>query len=56
VDEVIVEFENIYHVESEGPPTGDNTHIHFWYVMLMISSIACVNLLLLEKKYRRESD
>lgn len=56
VNEVMVEFENIYHVESEGPPTGDSTHIHFWYVMLMVSSIACVSILLLEKKYRREND
>lgn len=55
VDEVVVEFENIYHVESKGPPTGDNSHTNFWYVMLVLSSIACIGLFRLEKKYTSET-
>lgn len=51
VENAVAEFENIYHVEDSVPPTGDNSNNVLWFTMLILSSIACVILFLLEKKY-----
>lgn len=51
VETAVAEFENIYHVEDLVPPTGDNSNNVFWFIMLILSGIACVVLFLLDKKY-----
>ena len=52
VDEVIAKFENTYYTERPtSPPTGDNSNITFWFIMMVISGSVCIFLAITDKKY-----
>ncbi len=52
VDEVIAKFENTYYTEHPtAPPTGDNSNITFWFIMMVISGAVCIFLAITDKKY-----
>ncbi len=48
-----VDFVNTYYIDPSEPiPTGDNTGIYFWLVMMIASGAACWILLRAEKRYK----
>ena len=57
VNDVIARFENIYHTDqTTAPPTGDDSNIAFWFIMMIISGTACIVLILLDKRYTRSKN
>ena len=54
VNDVIARFENTYYTDhTSAPPTGDDSNIMFWFIMMIISGTACIVLILLDKRYTR---
>ena len=52
VEKIIAEFENIYHNEHPvAPPTGDNSNITFWFIMMIISGTTSIVIAILDKRY-----
>lgn len=52
VENIIVEFENIYNNEHPiAPPTGDNNNITFWLIMMIISGISSIVIIVFNKWY-----
>ncbi len=52
VDSAVAAFENTYYTEhSAAPPTGDNSKITFWFIMMVVSGAACIFLAFTDKKY-----
>ncbi len=57
VNAVIAKFENTYYTEHRtAPPTGDNSNITFWFITMIISGIACILLVCLDKRYARSKN
>ena len=54
VNDVVARFENTYYTDqTTAPPTGDDSNITFWFIMMIISGTACIVLILLDKRYTR---
>ena len=54
VNDVVARFENTYYTDhAYAPPTGDDSNITFWFIMMIISGTACIVLVLLDKRYTR---
>lgn len=54
VNDVVARFENTYYTDhTTAPPTGDNSNITFWFIMMIISGTVCIVLVLLDKRYTR---
>jgi hypothetical protein len=54
VNDVVARFENTYYIDqTTAPPTGDDSNITFWFIMMIISGTACIVLVLLDKRYTR---
>jgi pilin isopeptide linkage protein len=54
VNDVVVRFENTYYTDqATAPPTGDDSNVTFWFIMMIISGTTCIVLVLLEKRYTR---
>lgn len=52
VNNAVAEFENIYYSDSpQSPPTGDDSNVRFWVVMMIMSITSCAVILVLDKKY-----
>lgn len=57
VNDVIARFENTYYIDqTTAPPTGDDSNITFWFIMMIISGTACIVLVLLDKRYTRSKN
>ncbi|MBQ5321019.1 MAG: hypothetical protein J6K88_02990 [Oscillospiraceae bacterium] len=53
-DDLVFEFQNKYNSDGEdSPPTGVDTHIYLWLLMLVLSGISSIILLTMEHKYRK---
>ena len=53
-DDLVFEFQNKYNSDGEdSPPTGVDTHIYLWLLMLVLSGISSIILLTIEHKYRK---
>ncbi len=50
-DNPVAEFVNIYKL-PDGPQTGDNNKIIFWFIMMLFSGSTCIFLAVSERKYR----
>ena len=49
VENIIAEFENIYHNEHPvAPPTGDNSNITFWFIIMIISGTTSIVIMIIE--------
>ena len=54
VESAVAEFQNVYHAdETVSPPTGDNSNITFWFILMIVSGATLVSLLIYEKKRAR---
>lgn len=54
VNDVVARFENTYYTDhTTVPPTGDDSDITFWLIMMIISGVICIVLVLLDKRYTR---
>ena len=54
VNDVVARFENTYYIDqTTAPPTGDDSNITFWFIMMIISGTTCIVLVLLDKRYTR---
>lgn len=54
VNDVIARFENTYYTDqATAPPTGDDSNVTFWFIMMIISGTTCIVLVLLDKRYTR---
>ena len=52
-ENLTAQFLNTYNRDSTGAdPTGDDTSILFWFIMMIISSSACIFLVIVDQKYR----
>ena len=57
VNDVVARFENTYYIDqTTAPPTGDDSNITFWFIMMIISGTACIVLVLLDKRYTRSKN
>lgn len=51
VDALAADFENTYHADRPVvPPTGDNSHMMFWFLMMLVSGAVFVTLLIFDRK------
>ncbi len=54
VNAVVARFENTYYIDqTTAPPTGDDSNVTFWFIMMIISGTTCIVLVLLDKRYTR---
>ena len=55
VDNIVVKFKNIYNGEPiDIPPTGDNSNITFWFVLMLTSGITLIVLLVAPKMFSKK--
>lgn len=48
---VVAEFQNTYHAdETVAPPTGDNSNLTFWFIMMIVSGTALVVLTVFDRR------
>lgn len=54
VESVVAEFQNVYHAdETVSPPTGDNSHVTFWFILMIVSGATLVSLIIYDRKRAR---
>ena len=52
-DSIVAEFQNTYHADQPvTPPTGDNSSLIFWFIMMIVSGTAFVVLTVIDKGRR----
>ncbi len=53
-EEPVAEFENTYHADvPPSPPTGDNSNITFWFIMMIVSATVLVTLIIYDRRRAR---
>ncbi len=53
----VAEFVNIYHGEPlDSPPTGDDSNITFWFIMMILSGLTCLFLVIIDRKYHAQEN
>lgn len=54
VETVVAEFQNVYHAdETVSPPIGDNSHVTFWFILMIVSGATLVSLIIYDRKRAR---
>lgn len=53
-EEPVAEFENTYHADvPPSPPTGDDSDITFWFIMMTVSATTLVTLIIYDRRRAR---
>ncbi len=50
-ENIVAEFQNTYHADTPvAPPTGDNSNLTFWFIMMIVSGTTLIILAITDKR------